>query len=85
MELFSAACSGQQKVAFQIMKTHHPAATGPFHPAADPPRVSSLPLEHSAETLSQEARAWRKERCVCVSHSPKNISHVPPVLSAGLR
>ncbi len=59
-------------VAFQIMKTLHPAAAGPFYS----PCVSSLLFKHSVKTLSQEVRAWRRERemCVCVSHSPKNIT-----------
>lgn len=44
------------------MKTLHPAAAGPFYP----PCVSLLLLKRSVKTLSQEVRAWRKERCVSV-------------------
>lgn len=65
---------------FHIMKPLHPAAPGLSSRRCC---VSSLLLQHSVKTFSQEVKAWRKERemCVCVSHSPKNISHIPPSCS----
>lgn len=54
------------------MKTLHPAASGSFHPAANPPCVRSLQLSRSAKTLSQK-RGEKREMCLSESLT-KNIS-----------
>lgn len=58
------------------MKTLHPAASGSFHPAANPPCVRSLQLSRSAKTLSQK-RGKKREMCLSESLT-KNISRRSP-------
>lgn len=58
------------------MKTLHPAASGSFHPAANPPCVRSLQLSRSAKTLSQK-RGEKREMCLSESLT-KNISRRSP-------
>lgn len=61
------------------MKILHPAASGSFHPAANPPCVRSLQLSRSAKTLSQK-RGEKREMCLSESLT-KNISRrsLPPL------